>query len=118
MKNLVLFGLAMTLAGCGGGPVDYQASLSMQDSKWGTRECQQARVDAADYREREKKNLGTASSVLLAGPYGVALAASIRDNERKQRRKYAREVHLNCSSKPLPRELQPEISGLAKQKFR
>jgi hypothetical protein len=37
--------------------------------------------------------------------------ASVKDHQRKQRKHFAREVHLQCSSLPLPKELQVDPSS-------
>jgi hypothetical protein len=97
--------LATAIAGCATSPTDYAATLSKQDRKWQSPQCQQARRDAADYEAREKDNLGWSAAPLF-GPYGVPLVAAIKEQEQKQRRRFSREVHIQCSSLPLPRELQ------------
>ena len=39
-------------------------------------------------------------------PYGLALAAAGKEHQNKQRRLLARDLHLKCSRKPLPKELE------------
>ena len=102
--------LAATLAGCATTPVDYAASLSQQDPKWQSPQCQQARLDAQNYDAREKQHMGWGSGVFL-GPYGLGLVSAIKEHEQKQRRALAREVHMQCSSLPLPKELQADASA-------
>lgn len=105
MRTVLLVVLAAALAGCVTSPVEYVSSLSNQDPKWASPECNQARQRASDYDAREKKNPGLVTAVIL-GPYGLALVAAIKENEQKQRRKFARDVHLRCSSQPLPKNLE------------
>lgn len=107
MRIAMLVALAATMAGCATSPVDYGASLSKQDQKWASPGCQQARIEASDYDAREKKQPGWGTGVFL-GPYGLGLAAAIKEHQQKQRKLFAREVHLRCSSLPLPKELQSE----------
>lgn len=94
--------LAAILAGCTTTPAAYMATLPASDSKWNTPECETARQAAATYEDKNL-NLGLA---LALGPYGLAIAAATRENSEKQRRRLAREVHLRCSSQPLPPELE------------
>ncbi|OQM76795.1 hypothetical protein [Manganibacter manganicus] len=97
--------LAATITGCAISPAEYAATLSTQDPKWRSPQCEQARQQAAEYDAGEKDNLDWAAAPLF-GPYGVALVTTIKEQEQKQRKRYSREVHLQCSSLPLPDELQ------------
>ncbi|MEI8698261.1 hypothetical protein LRP31_02740 [Mesorhizobium mediterraneum] len=112
MRIAMFVALAATVAGCAISPVDYGASLSKQDQKWASPGCQQARMEASDYDAREKKQPGWGTGVFL-GPYGLGLAAAIKEHQQKQRKLFAREVHLRCSSLPLPTELQRDLSPQA-----
>lgn len=112
MRIAMFVALAATVAGCATSPVDYGASLSKQDRKWASPECQQARMEASDYDAREKKQPGWGTGVFL-GPYGLGLAAAIKEHQQKQRKLFARAVHLRCSSLPLPKELQSDLSPQA-----
>lgn len=97
--------LAATLAGCATTPVNYAASLSPQDPKWQSPQCQQARLDAQNYDAREKEHPGWGMGMLL-GPYGLGIVSAIKEHEQKERKALAREIHTQCSSLPLPKELQ------------
>ncbi|SDK25621.1 hypothetical protein SAMN05428953_11361 [Mesorhizobium muleiense] len=112
MRIAMFVALAATAAGCATSPVDYGASLSKQDRKWASPECQQARMEASDYDAREKKQPGWGTGVFL-GPYGLGLAAAIKEHQQKQRKLFARAVHLRCSSLPLPKQLQSDLSPQA-----
>lgn len=109
MRLAMLVALAATLAGCVTSPVDYGASLSQQDPKWLSPECQQARMAASTYEAREKEHPGWGFGVML-GPYSLGLVAAIKEHEQKQRKLFSREVHLQCSSLPLPKDLQGDTS--------
>ncbi|MBL8576123.1 MAG: hypothetical protein JNK47_02765 [Mesorhizobium sp.] len=89
-------------AGCTSMPTDYAATLSKQDPKWTSPECQEIRATAANYKE-QKVNWAAGA---LIGPYGLAIVAAGKEHQEKQRVKMAREMHLACSSQPLPKNLQ------------
>jgi hypothetical protein len=110
MRIAMLVALAALLAGCVTSPVDYETSLSTQDPKWVSPECQKARMEASDYDAREKEHPGWGFGVLL-GPYSLGLVAAVKEHEQKQRKLFSREVHLQCSSLPLPKELQGDSSA-------
>jgi len=118
MRIAVVVALTATVAGCVSSPTQYDASLSQQDPKWATPECQKARTDVVNYEAREKEHPGWGSSMLL-GPYSMALVAAIKENEQKQRKLLARQVHLQCSSQPLPKDLDfdPQIYAPRKSHY-
>ena len=78
MRIALVVALTATVAGCVSSPVQYGASLSPQDPKWATPECQQARTDAMNYDAREKGQPGWGFGVLL-GPYSMGLVAAAAD---------------------------------------
>lgn len=94
--------VAALAAGCTAMPTDYAATLSTQDPKWMSPECQDIRVAAQNYKERK---VNWAAGALI-GPYGLALVAAGKEHQEKQRVAMAREMHLRCSSQPLPKKLQ------------
>jgi hypothetical protein len=96
--------MAVLVAGCTSAPTKYTASLSMKDPKWQSAQCQEIRAEAANYKEQK---VSFASGALL-GPYGLALAAAGKEHQEKKRRQLAREMHMRCSSQPLPRELRAD----------
>ncbi|MBN9551982.1 MAG: hypothetical protein EKK31_29340 [Hyphomicrobiales bacterium] len=118
MRIAMIAALGAAVAGCVSSPVDYGASLSQQDPKWASPECQQARAAAADYAQREKDHPGWGMGVLL-GPYSMGMVAAVKEHEQQQRRLLARQMHLNCSSQPLPKELDfdPAIYAPKKQHY-
>jgi hypothetical protein len=90
------------VAGCTTSPADYAATLSNQDPKWLSPECEEIRVAALNYSERD---INWAAGLLI-GPYGLALVAAGKEHQEKQRKLFAREMHIRCSSLPLPKNLQ------------
>ena len=96
--------LAVMVTGCTAGTANYSSTLSMQDPKWRSPQCQEARAEAANYKEGK---VSFAAGALI-GPYGLALAAAGKEHQEKKRRQLAREMHMRCSSQPLPRELQAD----------
>jgi len=106
--------VAMTAAGCASSPVNYTATLSTQDPKWQSPQCVEARKQASDYSVREKQHMGWGGG-LLFGPYGIGLVTAIKEHERKERKQHARQIHLQCSSQPLPDDLQADANANANQ---
>jgi len=100
---LVAVGFAAAMiAGCTATPKDYATTLSAQDPKWSSPECGQIRAQALEYKER---NVNWASGLLI-GPYGLAIVAAGKEHQEKQRKLFARDMHMRCSSQPLPKNLQ------------
>ncbi|MBZ9662074.1 hypothetical protein LB523_23785 [Mesorhizobium sp. ESP-6-4] len=115
MRIAVLVALCAAVAGCVSSAADNGASLSQQDPKWSSPECQQARAAASDYAQREKDHPGWGFGVLL-GPYSMGMVAAVKEHEHQQRRLLARQMHLQCSSKPLPKELDFDPASYAPKK--
>ncbi len=115
ITSAILAGVA--LAGCTTTPANYATTLSQQDPKWNSPECQQIRLAALGYDDKvgERMAIGLASGLLL-GPFGLPLAAAADANQEQQRKLFAREVHMRCSSLPLPKELQLNPSNGANSK--
>ncbi|RWM06025.1 hypothetical protein [Mesorhizobium sp.] len=116
MRFAMVVAFAAALAGCVTSPVDYEAKLSQQDPKWASPECQQARMAASDYAAREKEHPGWGFGVLL-GPYSMGLVAAVKEHEQQQRKLFARNVHLQCSSLPLPKELEGAPEAVKPTKY-
>lgn len=96
--------VAALVAGCTSLPTDYAASLPASDPKWNSPQCERARLAASNYKDNNL-NMGIG---LLMGPYGLALAAASREQSEKRRRALSRDLHVQCSSQPLPRNLEAE----------
>ena len=109
----ICFAVSMAVAmvsGCTAVPTAYANTLSKQDPKWQSPQCAQIRAEAAKFKQRDVKW----ASGLLLGPYSLALVAAGKEHQEKQRILFAREVHLRCSSLPLPKELQVNPSTTRK----
>ncbi|CDX21726.1 conserved exported hypothetical protein [Mesorhizobium sp. ORS 3324] len=116
MRFAMVAALSVALVGCVTSPVDYEAKLSQQDPKWASPGCQQARMAASDYDAREKEHPGWGFGVLL-GPYSMGLVAAVKEHEQQQRKLFARDVHLQCSSLPLPKELEGAPEAIKPTKY-
>ena len=102
--------MAVMVGGCTSKPASYTTKLSMTDPKWRSPQCEEIRAEAASYKEQK---VSYAAGALL-GPYGLAIAAAGKEHQEKKRRQLAREMHMRCSSQPLPKSL--EADPMAKPK--
>lgn len=103
MKQLLLATMAMfAFAGCTTAPAEYAATLSTQDPKWSSPECEQIRAKALNYKAGETMSIPAS---LLLGPYGLGMALAGKEHQEKQRKLLARDMHMLCSSLPLPAKL-------------
>ena len=109
-SSAIVIGMAVVVWGCTTAPADYAATLSRQDPKWLSPGCREIRSQALNHKER---NLNWASGLLI-GPYGLALVAAGKEHQEKQRVLFAREVHMRCSSLPLPKKLQIDPANARK----
>lgn len=103
--TLTLLLVGGALAACTTVPADYAKSLSTQERKWRSPACRNLRAQAATYEARERDLYWSAGAVL--GPYGLGIVAAGKEHQEKQRKAFVREMHLKCSSKPLPPNLEP-----------
>jgi hypothetical protein len=116
MKNIVLLSAAAALlCACAPKPANYASQLSVQDPKWESAECREIRLAALTYDDKvgQRMAIGLASGLLL-GPFGIPIAAAADAEQDEQRKLFSREVHLRCSSTPLPDNLkiQPKPSQM------
>ena len=100
----------LALAACSSAPAPTSTALPRFDPKASSPECRQARAAAAAWEANKKPPMNLAVGALM-GPYGLALAAASRQHQAKQRKLHARDVHLACSSTPLPNNLQISPGG-------
>lgn len=101
-KQIPAVAAALLVAGCTIPPAEYASTLPPQDPKWQTPECEKARLAAMNHQEAPA--YWTAG--LLLGPYGLGMVAAAKEHQEKQRRQLVRELHLKCSSSPLPSSLR------------
>lgn len=108
MRKTSAFLLSLALlSGCTSTPDKYAASLSTKDPKWDTPDCREIRLKALEFDNKvgSRVAIGLATGLLL-GPFGIPIAAASDAEREEARRMFAREIHLRCSSLPLPKNLQ------------
>jgi hypothetical protein len=103
---LIVAGLAV-LAGCTPTPQKYAGTLTVTDPKFNSADCKQIRLEALSFDDKVggRVAIGLASGILL-GPFGLPIAAAADASQEDKRKAFAREMHLRCSSTPLPKNLQ------------
>jgi len=112
MKPLLLTALlGLTCVGCSTAPASYVGSLSPADRKWQTQACRDVRGRAANFDSEEKERLKTSAMIGLLSPSSALATANVTNQQNIRRRQFNRELHLKCSSAPLPDDLTniPEI---------
>jgi hypothetical protein len=99
--------VAAVAAGCSPKPALYAETLPANDPKFNSPACEEIRLAALSYDDKvgQRVAIGLASGLLL-GPFGIPIAAAADANQDEQRRLFSREVHMRCSSQPLPPHLQ------------
>lgn len=106
MKPKLFAAMALlAVAGCTTRPAEYAATLSTEDPKWRSPECEQIRTAAVNYEAGAEKTLSIPAGLLL-GPYGLGIAMAGKEHQEKKRKLLARDMHMQCSSLPLPENLQ------------
>lgn len=110
MRKFPILISCMLIAGCVTTPAKYAATLSPKDPKWDSEDCKKIRLDALSFDDKVggRMAIGLATGLLL-GPFGIPLAAAADANQNDVRKAYSREVHLRCSSKPLPDSLKEKV---------
>lgn len=107
MRLIMIAAVGLVLAGCTTTPDRYAAQLPQDDPKYNTAECKEIRLKALEFDNKvgSRVAIGLASGLLL-GPFGIPIAAAADAEREDARRTFAREVHLRCSSQPLPKNLE------------
>lgn len=90
------------VAGCTTPPAEYAAKLSTEDPKWRSPECEQIRAAALNHQPGETLSIPAG---LLLGPYGLGIALAGKEHQEKKRKQLVRDMHMRCSSLPLPKNL-------------
>lgn len=98
--------LLLALGGCSKTvPAEYASTLSPADPKWQTESCRQMRAEAARY-DVDPEGTFTLGKGVLLGPYGIGMAVAGMEHRENKRRQFARDLHLQCSSRPVPQALE------------
>jgi len=117
MRKVILAGMiGLLTVGCTSTPDKYAASLPQDDPKYNSKECKDIRLKALEFDNKtgSRVAIGVGAGLLL-GPFGIPIAAAA-DAEREDARKlFAREIHMRCSSKPLPKHLEVEAAKSTKR---
>jgi len=108
LARFLLAACLLALAGCASAPAP--TSVAQFDPKASSPECQKEHAAAAEWEANKKPPMNLAVGALM-GPYGLALAAASRDHLAKKRKLFARDIHLACSSAPLPNNLRITPAG-------
>lgn len=108
MKKLFVVGVVF-ISSCAPKPQIYAESLALTDPKYNSPDCKEIRLKALGYDDKvgQRAAIGLASGLLL-GPFGIPIAVAVDSSQNEERRVFAREVHLRCSSQPLPENLKSE----------
>lgn len=98
----------IALGGCASNPRSFAVALQ-DDPKFDSPECREIRLKALDYDDKvgSRMAIGLVSGLLL-GPFGLPFAIAADANQNEERLSWNREIHLRCSSEPLPETLQAE----------
>ena len=111
MKRSLIILPALLLAACQTTPSKYAATLPETDPKFNSPECKAMRQKALTYDDKigGRVAIGLGAGLLL-GPFGIPIAAAADANQNQIRKDWNREMHLACSSKPLPDNLKEDKS--------
>lgn len=109
MNKVIVATSLIFLAACAPKPANYASTLAHTDPKWESEDCKAIRLAALNYDDKvgQRLAIGVASGLLL-GPFGLPLAAAADAEQDDQRRAFSRELHVRCSSLPLPETLLTE----------
>lgn len=106
-RSVLALSICLVVAGCTMQPDKYAGTLSTKDPKWESADCKQIRLAALSYDDKVggRMAIGIGAGLLL-GPFGIPIAAAADANQEEKRKAFTREVHLRCSSLPLPKNLE------------
>ena len=107
--SLLVVAVCVALSACAPKPQIYAEKLAAEnDPKFNSPECLSIREKALTYDDKTAERAVTGLALgLFLGPFGLPFAIAGDSSQNEDRRAFAAEVHRRCSSKPLPKELEP-----------
>lgn len=111
MKWQISAGALLVCAGCAAPPQAYVDSLRVSDAKFQSSACKAIRQKANGYEQEENERLKSSAMIGLMSPSSALATVNVTNQQNIRRRQFNRELHLKCSSLPLPDDLTniPEI---------
>ncbi|WP_147283822.1 hypothetical protein [Bosea caraganae] len=97
--------IGLACAGCAAQPQIYVQSLKANDPKWQSAACKAIRQQANDYEQGENERLKSSVMIGLLSPSGALATTDVTNKQNVRRKQFNRELHLRCSSAPLPEDL-------------
>ncbi|TCR68478.1 hypothetical protein [Bosea sp. BK604] len=103
--------MGLICVGCTTQPASYASSLSHSDRKWQSAACREARQKAGGYEAEETERLKSSAMIGLLSPSSALATVNVTNQQNVRRKQFNRDLHLKCSSAPLPDELTniPEL---------
>src|SRR6478609_286081 len=103
--------LGLLCVGCTTQPANYAGSLNHSDRKWQSAACRDGRQKAESYDAEEKERLKSSVMIGFLSPSGALATVNVTNQQNIRRKQFNRDLHLRCSSSPLPEDLTniPEI---------
>lgn len=111
MKWQAAVAMGLICAGCATQPQTYAEGLGTTDPKWQSAACKAMRQRAGGYEQAESDRFKSEFLMHAISPSGTLATINVTNQRNVWRRQASRDVHLACSSRPLPEELTniPEI---------
>lgn len=108
MRNILTISLIfLALTACATNPQRFAGQLDSADKKFTSKECSDVRLKSLDFDEKigSRMAIGFFSGLLL-GPFGIPIGIAADASHNEDKKNWNRELHLRCSSQPLPDELR------------
>ena len=106
LKSFLIAFAMLWITGCAESPNTISKNY-IDDPKYNSKECKEMRIKALEYNDKilGRMSTGLAFGIFL-GPMGLPIAAASEFPLNEERKSWSREVHLVCSSDPLPNRLR------------
>ena len=106
LKYFLITFAMLWMTGCAESPNNISKNY-IDDPKYSSEECKEMRIKALEYVDQILGRMGTGLAFgVFLGPMGVPIAAASELPLNEERKSWSREVHLACSSDPLPNRLR------------